>query len=438
MRTYYIVILLAVFLSSCVGGAKIVSTTNQAPAQLKTIMEVATSTETRPDGTVVVTEKIIYTNADGKKATSVNVKEQPLTSPNDTQETETSATEETATVETPPTDEKTETATGDIVEIQGKKFKRNADGTMTAIGGDTPEMFSDVEINGIKYKRNPDGTLTEIKDEVTTTSTPPAIEIPAKEPAEIEKPESAIIELGGKKYTRNLDGTLTEIKDEVATTTPPPPVVETPVNDKPEEKPEEEADQPATTSSVADGIDTAKDATYMTTREKEMIKEINLVRSNPKGYIPLVREYRKQVENTTFTDPNFAKEELKAIEDLIKELELMSPIAILQPREQLHNTAKKHGDELKSLNKTGHVGADGSYPWDRITRDDAELEDGNENLVGGPEEVRQSVMLLLVDSGIPGYGHRKTLLNPTWKYVACYEAGEVKGFPNYWVQNFAK
>ena len=38
-------------------------------------------TETRPDGTVVVTEKIIYTDADGKTTTAINVKQAPVSPP---------------------------------------------------------------------------------------------------------------------------------------------------------------------------------------------------------------------------------------------------------------------------------------------------------------------------------------------------------------------
>ena len=51
-------------------------------------------------------------------------------------------------------------------------------------------------------------------------------------------------------------------------------------------------------------------------------------------------------------------------------------------------------------------------------------------------EVRESVIILLIDEGIPNRGHRMTLLKPEWKYVACYKIGTVGSFPNYWVQKF--
>ena len=80
-----------------------------------------------------------------------------------------------------------------------------------------------------------------------------------------------------------------------------------------------------------------------------------------------------------------------------------------------------------------------SSEWDvrtirEVTRPD--LEDGNENLVGGPESVRESVIILLIDEGIPSRGHRKTLMRPDWEYVACYKIGMVGDMPNVWVQKF--
>ncbi len=442
-----------ILVTGCVGSSKIVSTTNQAPSERKTVMESTTMTETRPDGTVVVTEKIIYTDADGKKTTAINIKEAPVSPPKQSENEPAETTTPTVTTPTVKVPETPIVQADNIVEIQGKKYTRNPDGTLTAIEGniptpptvkvpDTPIVQADniVEIQGKKYTRNPDGTLTAIEGNIPT---PPTVKVPDTPVLQADN----IVEIQGKKYTRNPDGTLTAIEESIPTPptvkvpdtpvvevpAPPAVAVETPTITTPDTTVET---PPAPTA--ASGIDTAREANYMTEREKNMIKEINLVRSDPTGYIPLVNEYREQVKRTTFTDANFAKEELRAIEDLIRELQLMSPIAILQPRETLHNTAKAHGNEMKARNKTGHVGNDNSYPWDRITRDDPSLEDGNENLVGGPDEVRKSVMLLLVDSGIPGYGHRKTLLNPTWKYVSCYEVGEVQGFPHYWVQNFAK
>ncbi len=189
---------------------------------------------------------------------------------------------------------------------------------------------------------------------------------------------------------------------------------------------------------VGGNIDSARDISYMTDREKDMVREINLIRSNPRAYIKQVEAYKERVKVIPYTDPDYAKTELRAADDLIRELQLTNPMSALQPRETLYWTTQKHGIELLTSGSPSYVSKDGLYPWDRITRDDPQLEDGNENLIGGPQEVKASVMLLLVDSGVPGYSHRKAILNPTWKYVACYEIGDLGETPNYWVQSFAK
>lgn len=173
---------------------------------------------------------------------------------------------------------------------------------------------------------------------------------------------------------------------------------------------------------------------FMKSEELEMIEEINLVRSNPKGYIPYIKEYIKDVKSGKsfgFGDP------VAVSYELIDQLENTPPLSILEPSECVYRAAKIHGEDRKNAGSNDHVGTDGSWPWDRILKACNGLQDGNENLVGGPSSIRKAVILLLVDDGIPNRGHRSTLLNPKWKYVGCYKIGTVGQMPNSWVQNFA-
>mgnify|MGYP000527351111 CR=1 FL=1 len=173
---------------------------------------------------------------------------------------------------------------------------------------------------------------------------------------------------------------------------------------------------------------------YMRSEELQMLEEINLIRSNPKGYIPYIQEYIKDVKSGKsfgFGDP------IAVSYELIDQLENTPPLSILEPAECVYRAAKIHGEDRKGAGSNDHVGTDGSWPWDRILKECDYLTDGNENLVGGPSSIRKAVILLLVDDGIPNRGHRSTLLNPKWKYGACYKIGQVGGMPNSWVQNFA-
>lgn len=172
-------------------------------------------------------------------------------------------------------------------------------------------------------------------------------------------------------------------------------------------------------------------ASYLKPVEREMIDEINLLRSNPAGYIPFVQDYIKEIE----AGRAFSRSTTAAYE-LIDELRRTGPLSILEPTECIYRAAEKHGQEAVRIGSSDHVGKDGSWPWDRVRRECSQMSDGNENLVGGPDKIRVSMLLLLIDDGIPTRGHRKTLLEPKWKYVACYKSGQVGRMPNSWIQKF--
>lgn len=171
--------------------------------------------------------------------------------------------------------------------------------------------------------------------------------------------------------------------------------------------------------------------TSMTNEELDMVREINLVRGNPEGYISYINEYINHLRTTGDMGNS-----ISTSQELINELKRTPRLSTLQPLQCVYIAAKKHGEDQKRRGDTDHQGSDGSWPWDRVKRECSNLQDGNENLVGGPANIRRAVILLLVDDGIDGRGHRKTMLNPDWKYVACYKMGTVGTMPNCWVQKY--
>lgn len=214
---------------------------------------------------------------------------------------------------------------------------------------------------------------------------------------------------------------------------------------RPKDTPEAKTDVPAELPSQYEASEDKRQShdvyKYMTIREKAMIDEINLLRKNPSGYVPFIQEYIQSMETEIEADAAMAtmyQDEISSAYELIEVLNVTDPLSFLKPHEGVYVAAKLHGNDMISSKKFTHVGSDGSYPWDRIIKAAPDLSDGNENLVGGPYEIRQSVIILLVDSGIPDRGHRKTLLNPHWNFVACREIGQVGDMPNSWIQNFAK
>lgn len=173
-------------------------------------------------------------------------------------------------------------------------------------------------------------------------------------------------------------------------------------------------------------------APYMKQVEYTMVEEINLLRGNPQGYIKYVEQYRKEKKKVGYPVPD------ATVDELIAELRNTPKLSILQPSECIYRTARNHGEDIRRMGKSGHKGTDGSWPWDRVKKTCPDFQDGNENLVGGPALVRESIMLLLIDHGISSRGHRKTLLNPHWTHVGTYKIGQVGQMPNSWVQNFGQ
>ncbi len=171
--------------------------------------------------------------------------------------------------------------------------------------------------------------------------------------------------------------------------------------------------------------------TSMSSEEMDMVREINLMRQNPAGYVQYIKDYIAHLKKTGDMGSS-----IQTSHELIDELEKTPTLSTLQPLQCVYIAAKKHGEDQKRRGDTDHTGSDGSMPWDRVLRECPDLKDGNENLVGGPSDIRRAVIILLVDDGIDSRGHRKTLLNPEWQYVACYKMGLVGSMPNCWVQNF--
>jgi len=219
-------------------------------------------------------------------------------------------------------------------------------------------------------------------------------------------------------------------------------------------------------SQLIDSLNTAKNCLYMSPAEREMIYEINLVRSNPKSYVqylqPMLSQAKEKLKiigkgekNYSLTFTSSVKngkeiktvdttwhytnvEEVKAITTLIDDLNKLKSLAILKPDSGIYKAAKKHANDQHEHGWIlMHTGSDGSAPWDRIIAFSPTMSFGNENIAGNSKKIvtaRDIVIQLLIDNGIPGYGHRYNLLDPSWTHVAC--KGEMYKDMHWWIQNF--
>ncbi|MGB8190569.1 MAG: CAP domain-containing protein [Chitinophagaceae bacterium] len=221
-----------------------------------------------------------------------------------------------------------------------------------------------------------------------------------------------------------------------------------------------------TSAQLIDSLNTAKNCLYMKPEEREMIYEINRVRSNPRSYLqyiePMLKEAQqnlkehgkggrnysltystvtvsgKEVKTIDTTWHYITEENVKALSSLVNDLKKLKQLSVLQPEIGIYLAAREHAIDNNTHEwRLLHTGSNGSYPWDRIKKYAPAMNTGNENIAGssGRPVARNTVIQLLVDGGIPGYGHRYNLLDPKWTHVACtYEI--YNDWMCYWVQNF--
>ena len=212
-------------------------------------------------------------------------------------------------------------------------------------------------------------------------------------------------------------------------------------------------------------IYTANNATWLNAAEREMIAEINRIRTNPKAYAELIKPQLREAQQrlrregkgakhhsttTTWTNGKSKKrkvyhyrneEEVKALKSLVDDLENLEPLNALLPSKGIHKACTVHATDQIPTGDICHRGTDGSWPFTRIPMYAPDMKSGNENIVGGSNNVRRLVQQLLIDDGIPGYGHRYNIINPDWTHVSCLEIGDIDTDDynmSWWLQNFGQ
>jgi uncharacterized protein YkwD len=173
-----------------------------------------------------------------------------------------------------------------------------------------------------------------------------------------------------------------------------------------------------------EGIDAARNASYLGDVEKDVILEINKVRANPQQY---AREVVQPILDSFIANPwnnplirrkgdtwLTTKEGQSVIKELIAELNKTKPMKILTPSTGMSKAAKEHTKDCSSHNRFDHTGSDGSQFWDRVDRYgklNLYQSGGGECLSSGSNSGEDIVLQLLIDDGVKNRGHRKILLD---------------------------
>ena len=169
-------------------------------------------------------------------------------------------------------------------------------------------------------------------------------------------------------------------------------------------------------------VDTAAHAEYLTEVERQVVLEINKVRTDPAEYakrylLPL----RASFHGKLFTVPGetaiSTNEGVAPLDECIRELQRTRAVRPLEPRNGLSRAARDHAVDQGKTGATGHTGKDGSSAVSRINRYGRWDLAAGENIDYGNGNARRIVISLLVDDGVPTRGHRRNLLAKAFALV---------------------
>jgi len=139
-------------------------------------------------------------------------------------------------------------------------------------------------------------------------------------------------------------------------------------------------------------------------KESEFVYWVNLFRSNPKGFVKYVDSFIKQFPQ--FNSPEYLS--------LVSELNLAKPMPTLELSRPMTIMAIEHGEYVVSTGLMDHV----VYGEDLVARITKRgIMSAGENLYSGPDDPLMALILLLIDYGVPGLGHRINLFDKRWTKV---------------------
>ena len=179
------------------------------------------------------------------------------------------------------------------------------------------------------------------------------------------------------------------------------------------------------------GGDISKDD-YPIPTPQQILEEINLVRTNPKAYIEILRERLSTFNDMDYVDEVGRKmrshEGTKAICECIEVLKNTEPMKALNMNKNLCQSAIWLANDNVYSGKTGHIGSDGSTFVERMKRVGFVNYHCSENSAYGFFTARDFLLNFLIDDGLKGRGRRANILNRSFNQVGI---GLVAGHPKY-------
>jgi hypothetical protein len=175
-------------------------------------------------------------------------------------------------------------------------------------------------------------------------------------------------------------------------------------------------------------LDTARKVEYLTSVEKDIILELNKVRSNPQKYAEMYIKPRLALfDGKSPFGPNSYKlpsgtymttaEGARGVQECYDALKASAVSPLLAPSRGMSRAAKDHVSDQGPKGTTGHNSSNGNSPWDRLNRYGKWEKNVGENIDYGSSTGRDIVAQLLIDDGVSSRGHRKNNMSKDFAFV---------------------
>ncbi|MCR5401868.1 MAG: CAP domain-containing protein [Treponema sp.] len=187
-------------------------------------------------------------------------------------------------------------------------------------------------------------------------------------------------------------------------------------------------------------LDTARNVSYLSELEKDIILETNMARSNPKKYCEMYIEPRKKnFDKKIYHEGSRnikTNEGVSVVKEAVRFLKKQKPVQILNPSFGLTQSARDHAISQSKTKQTGHNGTDGSTPFKRIKRYGS-YKTAGENITYGVNSAWEIVANLIIDDGVKDRGHRKNIFLKDFDCSGLCYVGEHKIYGSECVINYA-
>lgn len=171
----------------------------------------------------------------------------------------------------------------------------------------------------------------------------------------------------------------------------------------------------------------ADQADYLSPLENEIIREMNLARTEPHKYASYLEQYKQRYVGAQYKSSKGHSintvEGIKAVDEAIRFLKAAKALPPLKVSKGLSMGAKDHVRDLLLKGQSGHRGSDGSSTEQRVNRYGDWMDKIGENIAYDGNSAREVVIGWIIDDGVKTRGHRMNIFNPLHR-IAGVAAGD--------------